>query len=259
MGYYAAGHVLLAEPNVAGLDEVVGGLYWSVYKAKDLAVWLLDTFPTAPGQHGPFSEYIWRGGDDAELARAVPGYGPIMKAMTSFKQDLPYTAWLLLSRGLSQCLRDRVFTFLSDDDAMQMTCICDKGDIVRVHCEYGQLDMVYESGKFLFRPLISLEDPVEPNPKLVQRLSGLEAVELGRPVTIPEGGRPVHDILLRDWPREAGDPAQLLDIGTGDDFLDLESRFALVASGRGKVSKATSPVRTEGPKTRGFWQRLFGG
>lgn len=116
MGYWAAGHVLLAEPNVASLNGLPAGLNWKLYKAKDSPVWLLDTYQKPPEKHGPFSDYIWRGGDKEEVERFLPGYSTVVKVLASYQISMSISTWLLLSRQLSEILEQRVFTFVSDDD-----------------------------------------------------------------------------------------------------------------------------------------------
>lgn len=148
-----------------------------------------------------------------------------------------------------------------------MTCICERGEIHRLHCEYDSVDMVWDEGKFVFRPKLSEEDPdTVPDDALLRQLAAMENAAVRDPITIPGGGRPIHDIVMNDWPQGGGDPKQLLDLGTGYDFLDLDSRFTCVAAhaitnkpNAQTPMPPTSPVVPPPKKKKGLWQRLFGG
>ncbi len=234
MGYLCAGHVLVAEPDVATLEKISTGLNWALYKAKEHSVWLLDTFQAPIDNHYPFSKYIWKGRELVELEEHLPGSVAIIKTLRAFHHVFSETAWLLMSLELSALLGLQVFTFVSDDDETQMTCTSDNGQVVRIHRDFEMVDMRFENAQFSFTPMRHEEDPdLLPDEELLRKLRAFPGVGVGEFATVEGGGRPIHEIVLKDWPAGAGDPEKLLGIGTFDPFQDIESQFDLVTSATG--------------------------
>ena len=138
---------------------------------------------------------------------------------------------MLLSQRLSELLKQRVFSFASNDDILQVTCTCDSGKIVRIHHDLELLDMVCEDGRLVFRPVFMEEDSDIAVPDdLLAALSRLEDAEILDTLNVEGGGRPMHQIVLDDWPGEAGDPR---DHNVTDSLPDLEFDFEEIARSPG--------------------------
>lgn len=236
MGSLLAGYVLTDEPDLAKLKESCAGTSFRLYRHKRDKFWLLDTYrESRQRDHYPFSDYVSAKGDG--LRDAFPEAQEVARVAAYHQADfLKYEiGWLRSSRRMSSVLRQIVFGFLSDDEGPGTTCVYDSGRTVRIHCGMDRLDMLFDNGKFIFRPVSCEEDSeLEPPVALIKELATMPNVTVGMEVRIPGGGQWLHQQVIDDWPPDAGDGKSL---GISEGIPELDFDFEVVGILEAKAPK----------------------
>lgn len=268
MGYLVTGHVLTSEPDPKRLSALPPDVCWSLYRHDAPRIWLLDTFRKARPNRWPFTEVILRG-DKSELASHAPALTAVIEEMIASRIEMAGYGHWLLSRQISDLLQAQVFSFASDDDVMQLTCTCDRGRILSARRDTELLEIRFEHPAVSVTPLAYEEDrDLAPAPELLTKLAALPGVKVESARMVAAGGGRLHGIVLDDWPPAAGDPVQLLSLGSFDsDLAKAVARFSIVDQKlpAAKAQTAQPPARgtpmspPSPPKRKGFWRRLFGG
>jgi hypothetical protein len=255
MSYLFCGYVLTSEPDLRkfqGLDADIG---WRLYCHKRDRLWLLDMYRRSSRPHEPFSEFATVK-SKAELAQILPRAEDLAGCLhrhgiVFFDQD--ELRWLFFLAHMSSLLDQEVHGFLSDDEAFHVTCTCRSGSVTRFHAELECLDATFGEGEFTFRPILSEEDPeTTADSALLEQIGELEHVRVLEPITIPGGGRRLHQIVVDDWPPGAGHAS---DLGLNEAIPELDFDFELVKA----VEPGTSVAKRQKSWFGGVLDRLIGG
>jgi len=158
MGYLVVAHVVKSAPATERLSALPPGIAWSVHQEDSTGAFYIDTYKAGRTQSWPFTSMPPTKDIPLELPQGLEPLEAIYRALekaqlaNSFKRG-----FLNLNLVLSQALQAPVCSFCSDDDGVDFVCQSDRGRLQRVHCECGDLDIIYNDGQVTVQPLL-MED-----------------------------------------------------------------------------------------------------
>ena len=122
------------------------------------------------------------------------------------------------------------FFFVGDDDLVDAACLADAGRLERFRARLGRFTVAHERGRSELAPNV-FDGEDDEDPEDAEKL----AAAVRRAVPWPHGpthayddGQPLHESALAFWPPEAGDPAEVLGVGTWNPAENLDRDFRVV-------------------------------
>jgi hypothetical protein len=158
MGYLVVAHVTKNAPDLTKLSALPPSIEWSLYQEDGAGTFYIDTYKAGRKQDWPFTSMPPTKDIPLELGPGLEPLNAIYRALekcrlaNSFKRG-----FLNLNLALSNALQMSICSFCSDDDELDFVCQSYGGQLQRLHCECGDLDVVYDKGKVTVQPLL-LED-----------------------------------------------------------------------------------------------------
>ena len=235
MGYFSTGIVFFAQPDFVALPTALPGHSVCGYKHKSAPVWLLDIWQA----RGRSNRWRTQFGDDSAEGFQIDLSGvdePTREFLTNFerlRQALgergPSEAgYVHLTLAVSSAVNRLAFLFAANDEELDLGCQVLPGSLVSFGCNLGQLSVEYHRGELTVTPLRDLEDEDEDGVlKLIGQVQTVPGVVI-MPTRDVDGGSLLYEHPVRQWPSDAGDPAQLLGLGTWDVLENVGSDFEVV-------------------------------
>lgn len=159
MGYLIAAHVMNQEPDPSKLSALPVSIAWSLYRDDGGGPFYLDTFRTGRKQNWPFTSMPSAKDLSLDLAKGGEGLAITYKALEEALLANSFNrAYFNLNLALSEMLQMPVCSFCSDDDLLDFACVSNNGNLTRLHCECGDLDIVCENGQVTIQPLLVEEE-----------------------------------------------------------------------------------------------------
>jgi hypothetical protein len=233
MGYFANGFVFTSKPDFDAASKVVPGRLARGYKHNHHPVWLLDLWkPRGKLQlrRSPFCDPVADGfrtdlaGIDVATRSFLTAFERLQQAIGFAGHELSYVHLGLAIAGAAGC---PTFVFAADDEETDMGCNTASGTLVSFGCRLDHLSVQYAGGHTAVTPLNHLEEGDEEG---LQELIGAAKTVAGISVLDPrdiEGGRVLYENPVGQWPKAAGNPAEILGLGTWDPLLTIEKDFAV--------------------------------
>jgi hypothetical protein len=236
MGYFANGFVFTSEPKFKAISTTVPGRFVRGYKHNVQSIWLLDIWKPRGKlllRNSPFCDQA------ADGFRTDTGTvdGPTTTFLKSFQRlnnalgnpnpgrEASYIHSALSVTAAASC---PTFFWAADDDEIDMGCRTVPGSLVSFGCRLDRLSIRYNDGHATATPMHSVEDHDDDvfeemiaNAKSVPGLTLRQTREV-------KGGRTLYENPIEFWPKEAGNPAEILGLGTWDPLMNLEADFSVV-------------------------------
>lgn len=235
MGYFANGFVFTDQPDFEAASKVVPGRLARGYKHNQHPIWLLDMWkPRGKLQlrRSPFCDPA-ADGFHTDSALDVPTRA-FLTALEALREAIelgsrePEVSGIHLALGVAAAARCPAFFFAANDEETDMACNAVSGSLVSFGCRLDRLSVQYISGQTTITPLNYLEDGDEEG---LQDLIGAAKTVAGISVLASrdiEDGQVLYENPVGHWPKAAGNPADILGLGTWDPLLNVEKDFAVV-------------------------------
>ena len=236
MGYFANGFVFTSDPDFKALsaaiaaDRCVRG-----YKHVARSIWLVDIWKPRGKlrlRHAPFCDGAADGSnvDPRGLDAPTRAFLECFQHMTGAlgmgpSVELDYVHLALATAAAARCPS---FLFAADDEALDLGCRTAPGSLVSFGCRLDKLSIRYDGKQVTAIPLNFLEDDdADFLAEMIARIRGVPGLSVLAPRDI-ENGQTLYENPVEQWPKDAGDPAEILGLGTWDPLTNLETDFAVV-------------------------------
>jgi hypothetical protein len=238
VGYFANGFVFTAEPDFTAVAAALPDRLLRGYKHHRRPVWLLDLWkPRRRLSHHrapfPFCDPAGTGFRtdlstvDADTRDFVATFQRLKEAVGHRSAD-PEHGNVHLALAVATTARRPAFFFAADDEQTDMGCRTVPGSLVSFGCTLNRLAVHYGAGRTTVTPLNFLDDDNDDSLRdLIARVSRLAEVSVLPPRDI-EGGQRLYENPVDQWPTEAGDPVEVLGLGTWDPLRNVERDSAVV-------------------------------
>jgi hypothetical protein len=236
MGYFANGFVFTSEPDFASASRVVPGRFVRGYKHNRQPIWLLDIWkPRGKLQvrRSPFCDPAAEA-FRTDLTRVDAPTNAFLAALERLRQaighrgDGPEVSGVHLALAVADATACPSYFFAADDEETDMGCNAVSTSLVSFGCRLDRLSIRYTSGQTTVIPLNYLEDGDEEGlQELIAAASNVPGVSLQAPRDI-EGGQVLYENPVDQWPKTAGNPAEILGLGTWDPLLNIDEDFTVV-------------------------------
>jgi hypothetical protein len=236
VGYFANGFVFTAEPDFAAVSAAICGRFVRGYKHNRQPVWLLDLWEPRgwrSTRHHPFQDAAADGfrakltAVDADTREFLATFQRLRVAV-GHRNGEPEQGNVHLALAVAAAARRPTFFFAADDQETDMGCRALPGSLASFGCQLDRLAVEYSAGRTTATPLNFLEDDDEGGLRDVIARASLVAGMSVLPRRDIEGGQRLYENPVAQWPREAGDPVEMLGLGTWDPLLNVERDFAVV-------------------------------
>jgi len=236
MSYFANGFVFTSKPDFEAASKLVASRLARGYKHNYHPVWLLDLWrPRGKLQlrRAPFCDPAADGfrGDLTTLdvpTRAFLAALERLQQAIRFQNAGPEVSNVHLALAVAGSTRCPAFFFAADDEETDMGCNAVSGSLVSFGCRLDRLSVQYSTGQIAVTPLNYLEDDDEEGlEELTRAAKAVAGISVLEPRDI-ETGRVLYENPVGQWPKGAGNPAEILGLGTWDPLLNIEDDFAVV-------------------------------
>lgn len=153
MGYTISGYIIREECDWSKLKTIGQEFKWYLYFDEKNNLYHL-TVGKSRKMFDHFSSYLNDYHLSDELKQSLSKYNDLSIWLGKNKfgvQGIHGT--LNFAHKLSDILYTKVFGYVSDDDELDMACICDKGEVVKIHNNRRIVDVIYENGSISIVPL----------------------------------------------------------------------------------------------------------
>lgn len=236
MGYFTNGFVFTSLPDFEAASKVVPGRLARGYKHNKHSVWLLDLWkPRGKLQlrRSPFCDPAAEG-FRTDLDVVDGGALAFLTALERLRQAIglgsggPEVSNVHLAVAVATAARCPAFFFAADDEETDMGCNAISGSLVSFGCRLDRLSVEFSGGQTAVTPLNHLEDDDEEGMQdVITAAKTVPGVSVFEPRDI-EGGQTLYEYPVAQWPKAAGDPAEILGLGTWDPLLNVENDYAVV-------------------------------
>jgi hypothetical protein len=236
MGYFANGFVFTSEPEFKAASVAIPARCARGYKHKERPIWLLDLWkPRGRLQlrRAPFCDPV-AGGFRADIAAVdVPTREFLtklerLKVAIGHRNGDPEQGHVHAALAVAAAARCPVFFFAADDEETDVGCRTVPGSLVSFSGRLDRLSVHYATGQTTVTRLNFLDDGDDEGlQELITKAKGVAGVVLTKPRDI-EGGQVLYENPVGQWPTEAGDPAEMLGLGTWDPLSSIEEDFTVV-------------------------------
>jgi hypothetical protein len=236
MGYFANGFVFTSEPDFKAVAAMASDRCVRGYRYNDLDLWLLDIWKPRSQlkRHEPFCDSAATGFEADMAATDAPTQGFLetlrrllvqLYGLCGRDSEVSYVRMAIAVASAARC---PTFCFAADDEEKDMGCRTIPESLVSFGCRLDRLEVSYGGEAFIVTPVRHVEDndeyEFEEMLGKVARIGGLSLA----PQRVVEGGRLLYEYPVKQWPKEAGYPAELLGLGTWDPLLNVEADFNVV-------------------------------
>jgi hypothetical protein len=236
MGYFANGFVITSLPDFELASSVVPGHFARGYKHNRHSVWLLDLWkPRGKLQlrRGPFCDPAPKE-FRTDLAAVDTATRQFLTALESLQQAVgfrtagPEVSNVHLALAVAGAARCPTFLFAADDEDTDMGCNAVSGSLISFGCRIDRLSIQYVDGQTAVTPLNHLEDGDEEGlQQVIRAANSVAGISVLQPRNI-EGGQVLYENPVGQWPKSAGNPAEILGLGTWDQLSNVANDFAVV-------------------------------
>jgi hypothetical protein len=236
VGYFANGFVFTSKPDFEAASKVVAGRLARGYKHNQHPVWLLDLWKPRGKLQLRCTPFCDPAADrfradldvlDARTRAFLTALERLQQAI-GFRNVGAEVSNVHLALAMAASTRCPTFFFAADDEETDMGCNAVSGSLVSFGCRLDRLSVQYSTGQVAVTPLNYLEDGDEEGlENLIHAAKTMAGISVLRPRDI-ENGRVLYENPVSQWPKEAGNPAEILGLGTWDPLLHIESDFAVV-------------------------------
>jgi hypothetical protein len=235
VGLFSNGFVFTTQPDFDAATRAIPDRFARGYKHTQHSVWLLDLWKPRGKQSERRSHFCdplpenYR--TDLSLVDAATR-ALLAKVehlgQTSEEEFGPVVAGIHLTVDVASAAGIPAFFFAADDEELDMACQAIPGTLDTLGCRLGDLALNYSRGRITVTPLKHLEDTdADLVEEAIEAASQVEGVFISEPREI-ENGLKLYENPTAFWPKAAGNPAEILAIGTWDVYTNLESDFAVV-------------------------------
>lgn len=267
MGYYGNGFVFVREPDWHAFEKLPQALGLTGYAHRDQNLFLLDVWTCTGWPHWHFTDEI------VEKDIALPEPAPLTQSVldtfnqiceivrqAEFTEATYGESALRLLAFLSERSGDEVFYFAGDDELTDMAAVAKQGLFVRFQVHFGVYVVAYVEDGFTVTPQEFAESPeITVSKEVLARLGQLPRVMVAPPVSV-DRGRALYSAALQLWPAAAGDPVEMLGVGTWDPFEHVERDYTETLSRPCAVTvkpRAEDPAQTLRLDHEFAWGRPF--
>ena len=235
MGYFTNGFVFTSRPDFEAASKVIPGRSARGYQHNRQSVWLLDLWkPRGKLQlrRSPFCDPAAEGfRTDTALDGPTRDFVNVFEALRQacdLGSGRPEISGLHAALAVAAAARGQAHYFAADDEETDFGCNAASGSLVSFSCRLDQLSVQYANGRASVTPLSDLEDGDEDRLQdLIAAAESVAGISVLQPRII-EGGQIFYENPVGQWPQAAGDPAEILGLGTWDPLANIENDFAVV-------------------------------
>lgn len=234
MGWFSNGIVFTSAPDFKAASTIVPDRCARGYKHRQQAVWLLDLWkPRGKLQlrRAPFCD-PFVSGFRADLAGVDGATRTFLTAIEQIQQALEVpgaeASYVHLALALAEATQLPAFVFVANDEEIDMGCNAIPGSLASFGCRLDRLSIRFLDGQTEVTPINHVEDDDEEGVR--ERIDAVKPVA-GISVKAPrdvEGGQILYENPVAQWPHAAGDPVEMLGLGTWEPLMNLERDFAVV-------------------------------
>lgn len=155
MGYLVVAHAMNVKPELEPLSTLPMSIGWSLHQDESATSFYLDTFKAGEERKWPFTSMPPIKEVPLELPQELAALSRVYKLLKDAQlADYFKRAFLNVNLALSKSLQLRVCSFCTDDDGLDFVCVSSNGELQRLRCVCGDLDITYELGTVLIQPLL---------------------------------------------------------------------------------------------------------
>ncbi|QXI26168.1 hypothetical protein [Pseudomonas vanderleydeniana] len=155
MGNLVVAHVMKVMPDLESLGALPMSLGWSLHHDESASSFYLDTFKAGAEQKWPFTSMPPSKDFPLELPPELDVLSRVYKLLVDAQLANPFKrAFLNMSLALSKSLQLHICSFCTDDNGLDFVCISSNGELKKLHCICGDLDISYELGEITIQPLL---------------------------------------------------------------------------------------------------------
>jgi hypothetical protein len=241
MGYLVAAHLFKESPTPEQLAFLPASIAWTLFHDASFNAFYLDTFSAARAPKWPFTFLP----PAKDLPLELPAQLAALSRVYLFLEEehlangLKRTV-LNLNLALSKQLQTSVCSVYSDDDGLDFASVSANGELQRLRCRCGDLEITYELGQVTVQPLIS-EDGESTDASAVHDPDAGIVVQARTPA--PEAT--LHAIAASESARFLQRESSPLGLGSFDGLQELPVRIA---------SSLVEPVATKTPARKPWWK-----
>lgn len=229
MGYLISAHIVRTKPKAGGLSSLPPSIGHRVYYHRSAKVYIIDAFRSARPPAYPFQSTVPAADIPLELPpelsslEKVYGYLNKHKLANSFKKS--YINFSLL---LARSLKQRVLSFVSDDDGLDFACIAADGLLEKLRCRAEDLEISFANGATRIQPL---QPEMDGEQDILTDLNNLRAAlpEISVSDRTTPWDQQLHAIALQEVQAFTGINAPILGLGSFDPPED-EKDWELISS-----------------------------
>jgi|DewCreStandDraft_4_1066084.scaffolds.fasta_scaffold74509_2 hypothetical protein len=154
MSELITGHYLLEAAAWERLDGLPSAIGWRAYRWAEAGLWLVDTFPGRQPHRYLLGEPIEESECSAAVRSAAPAYGRASELLAELDYEgAEAIGTLNVGLELAGRLGRRVFSFVSDDDTLELSSVCGPGGVERIRHVRRDMDLEFADGRLTVQPL----------------------------------------------------------------------------------------------------------
>ena len=217
--------VFSSQPKWESLRELPPQIGMRGYRHNDASIWLLEFWSDSPPPSDPFTEgYELAIFSTFDADRVAEQLGQLEQHI----EGMYGGHWLRFALQVSRLTNQNVFCFAADDEFYDFGASVSPNSVERLTLRVSMLNVRAQQGRLIITPQIDVDDDLEESDaeELIGESRKLPFVSVRDSVEIA-GGFLFFGNAIAEWPTNAGDPQELLGLGTIDAFLDVDKRLEL--------------------------------
>jgi hypothetical protein len=193
MSELITGHYLLEPADWERLHTLPPTIGWRAYRWAEAGVWLVDTFPAGQPHRYLLGEPILESECSAPVRSFAAAYGRASATLTELDYEgAEAIGTLNLGLEIAVLSGRRVFSFVSDDDTLELSSVCGPAGVERIRHVRRDVDLEFAGGHLKVQPLLFEEDDV---PDEDEAASANAASALGQHEGVSFRNQPVEACL----------------------------------------------------------------
>lgn len=227
MSCFRNAFVFTNEPRWERLSKLPSGLALRGYAHSEHPVWLLDFWKPSPDAHTPFAAPLYEGlwnlheierHSGRQLRTFIELAGCLQRWHSAYgASQLQLTLYMSLLLG-------EAFYFAGKDAGIDIAISAKGGALEMLGAWFDPYVVAYVNGEFLATPCGHVD------PRSLQAARTVSGVRISQPL-VAEGVKQHFGMALEMWPIGAGDPVEMLGIGTREPFSNLADDYRVVFTG----------------------------
>ncbi|NVZ50121.1 hypothetical protein HX792_07235 [Pseudomonas sp. B6002] len=155
MGHLVVAHAMNVMPALEPLSTLPKSIGWSLHRDENTTSFYLDTFKAGAERKWPFTSMPPIKDVPLELPEQLAALSRVYTVLESARLANTFKrAFLNLNLALSKSLQLDICSVCTDDDGLDFVCISSKGELQRLRCVCGDLEITYEPGTVTVQPLL---------------------------------------------------------------------------------------------------------